>query len=75
MATDAAEPELVPLDCFACPNPQGESSNRFAAGNLSVGQWMGRFDCAQDEDKAIRRLYCSHCQRRFSERQRSRITI
>jgi transposase-like protein len=64
MATDAAETGEVPLDCFACPNPECDAFNRFAAGNLSVCERMGK-------DKAIRRLYCDHCQRRFSERQGS----
>jgi transposase-like protein len=38
--------------------------NRFGAGNLSVCERMGK-------DKSIRRLYCNHCQQRFSERQGS----
>jgi transposase-like protein len=49
------------LDGFACPNPDCDDFNRFAAGNLSVSDWIGR-------DRSIRRLYCSTCQRRFSER-------
>jgi transposase-like protein len=35
--------------------------NRFDAGNLSVVEWIGK-------RKEIRRLYCSYCQHRFSER-------
>jgi transposase-like protein len=50
-----------PLDRFACPNPDCDDFNRFAAGNLSVSDWIGK-------DRSIRRLYCSTCQHRFSER-------
>jgi transposase-like protein len=50
------------LDWFACPNGDCSLFNRFGAGNLSVVERM---------DKAIRRLYCNHCHRRFSERQGS----
>jgi len=56
-----------PGDClaaFACPNPSCRLFNRFNAGNLSVAERMGK-------DKAIRRLYCHACGRRFSERQGS----
>ncbi|MBX3440549.1 MAG: IS1 family transposase [Planctomycetaceae bacterium] len=49
------------LDGFACPNPDCDDFNQFAAGNLSVSDWIGK-------DRSIRRLYCSTCQRRFSER-------
>lgn len=49
------------LDRFACPNPDCDDFNRFAAGNLSVSDWIGK-------DRSIRRLYCSTCQKRFSER-------
>lgn len=49
------------LDRFACPHPDCDDFNRFAAGNLSVSDWIGK-------DRSIRRLYCSTCQRRFSER-------
>jgi transposase-like protein len=52
------------LAMFACPNPDCDRFNQFGAGNLSVVEHMGK-------DKAIRRLYCNHCQRRFSERQGS----
>jgi transposase-like protein len=52
------------LALFACPNPECDSFNRFGAGNLSVVERMGK-------NKAIRRLYCSHCGGRFSERQGS----
>ncbi len=61
MATDPADVEVVPLECFACPNRECDSFNRFGAGNLSVCERMGK-------GKSIRRLYCSHCQHRFSER-------
>jgi transposase-like protein len=47
---------------FACPNPDCCHFNRFDAGNLSVVEWTGKH-------KHIRRLYCSMCQRRFTERQ------
>jgi transposase-like protein len=50
------------LAAFACPNPDCSHFNRFAAGNLSVAEWTGR-------RKDIRRLYCSACKRRFTERQ------
>jgi transposase-like protein len=50
------------LAAFACPNPDCSHFNRFAAGNLSVVEWTGK-----RED--IRRLYCSACKRRFTERQ------
>jgi transposase-like protein len=49
---------------FACPNPDCVMFNRFGAGNLSVAERMGK-------GKAIRRLYCNHCQHRFSERRGS----
>ena len=50
------------LAAFACPNPDCALFNRFDAGNLSVVEWTGKH-------KDIRRLYCSACQRRFTERQ------
>ena len=50
------------LALFACPNPDCALFNRFGAGNLSVGERMGK-------SKAIRRLYGTHCGQRFSERQ------
>lgn len=50
------------LAAFACPNPDCSHFNRFASGNLSVVEWTGK-------DKDIRRLYCSACKRRFTERQ------
>ena len=59
-AKDGAES----LAMFACPNPECDRFNQFNAGNLSVVESMGK-------DKAIRRLYCNHCQKRFSERQGS----
>jgi transposase-like protein len=50
------------LTAFACPNEDCSDFNRFGAGNLSVCEWMGK-------DQRIRRLYCSTCGQRFSERQ------
>ena len=50
------------LAAFACPNPECSLFNRFGAGNLSVVERTGK-------DKRIRRLYCSMCKHRFSERQ------
>jgi transposase-like protein len=50
------------LAAFACPNPDCALFNRFAAGNLSVVEWTGK-------RKDIRRRYCNHCKRRFTERQ------
>jgi transposase-like protein len=50
------------LAAFACPNPDCSHFNRFAAGNLSVVEWIGK-------RRHIRRLYCSACRRRFTERQ------
>lgn len=60
------EPSLpeYPLSFFACPNPDCADFNRFAAGNLSVAERMGK-------NKAIRRLYCKTCGGRFSEREGS----
>src|SRR5437763_16441220 len=52
------------LAMFACPNPDCDRFNQFDAGNLSVAERMGK-------NKTIRRLYCNHCQHRFSERQGS----
>jgi transposase-like protein len=52
------------LAAFACPNPDCDRFNQFDAGNLSVVERMGK-------NRAIRRLYCNHCRRRFSERQGS----
>lgn len=46
---------------FACPNPDCPDFNRFDAGNLSVVERIGKH-------KHIRRLYCSTCKSRFSER-------
>jgi transposase-like protein len=53
------DPALAGL---ACPNPDCCDFNRFGAGNLSVVEWIGK-------SKHIRRLYCSTCGHRFSERQ------
>lgn len=50
------------LGGLACPNPECCDFNRFGAGNLSVSDRIGK-------GRAIRRLYCSSCGRRFSERQ------
>jgi transposase-like protein len=50
------------LAAFACPNPDCSHFNRFGAGNLSVVEWTGK-------RKDIRRLYCSACRHRFTERQ------
>jgi transposase-like protein len=64
MAMDTAGTEQMPLELFACPNPHCDSFNRFGVGNLSVTDRNGK-------GKAIRRLYCNHCQHRFSERRGS----
>jgi transposase-like protein len=61
MAKDLAIKDESTLQWFACPNPECALFNRFAAGNLSVVERMGKH-------KAIRRLYCNHCHHRFSER-------
>jgi transposase-like protein len=53
------DPALAGL---ACPNPDRGDFNRFGAGDLSVVEWIGK-------DRRIRRLYCSSCGHRFSERQ------
>ncbi len=52
------------LRLFACPNGDCDLFNQFGAGHLSVCERMGK-------DKAIRRLYCHCCGKRFSERQGS----
>ncbi len=52
------------LSGFACPNEDCDDFNRFAAGNLSVCERMGK-------NRRIRRLYCKSCGHRFSERQGS----
>ena len=52
------------LSGFACPNEDCCDFNRFAAGNLSVCERMGK-------GGHIRRLYCKTCGHRFSERQGS----
>jgi transposase-like protein len=64
MAKDSAVKDEGSLLEFACPNPDCDLFNVFAAGNLSIAERMGK-------KKAIRRLYCNHCQHRFSERQGS----
>jgi transposase-like protein len=61
-STTHAPKPVGSLAAFACPNPDRSHFNRFGAGNLSVVEWTGKH---QD----IRRLYCSHCKRRFTERQ------
>jgi len=48
------------LALLACPNPECDRFNRFDAGNLSVCEHVGK-------NKNIRRLYCNHCGRRFTE--------
>jgi transposase-like protein len=50
------------LAALACPNPDCSHFNRFDAGNLSAVEWTGK-------NKDIRRLYCTACKRRFTERQ------
>jgi transposase-like protein len=60
-ASGPAEP-ADSLAGFACPNSECALFNRFGAGNLSVVEWTGK-------RKDIRRLYCSACKHRFTERQ------
>jgi len=60
----AAAPPDDDLLGFACPNEDCTDFNRFAAGNLSVCERMGK-------GHHIRRLYCKSCGHRFSERQGS----
>jgi transposase-like protein len=62
--TAAAKDGTDDLAMFACPNPDCNRFNQFDAGNLCIVEWMGK-------NKSIRRLYCNHCQHRFSERQGS----
>src|SRR5262245_9366416 len=50
------------LAAFACPNPDCSHFNRSDAGTASVVEWTGKH-------KDIRRLYCSMCRHRFTERQ------
>ena len=50
------------LDRWACPNPECAWFNQFAAGNLRHVESIGR-------GRAIRRLHCTGCGHRFSERQ------
>jgi len=64
MSTPEASSPGESLAAFACPNPACRLFNRFGVGNLSVAERMGK-------GKAIRRLYCRACGRRFSERQGS----
>jgi transposase-like protein len=59
-----AKDDAHDLAMFACPNPDCDRFNQFDVGNLCVVERMGR-------NKSIRRLYCDHCQHRFSERQGS----
>jgi transposase-like protein len=56
-----ADSQPNPLAKLACPNEDCSLFNRFNAGNLSVVEWIGK-------RKDIRRLYCSYCGQRFSER-------
>src|SRR5260221_4509987 len=58
-ARSRSEPN--PLAHLACPNEDCSACNCFDAGNLSVVERIGK-------RKDIRRLYCSHCGQRFSER-------
>jgi transposase-like protein len=60
-STNGPKP-VDPLAGFDRPNSDCSHFNRFAAGNLSVVERAGR-------QKDIRRLYCSACKRRFTERQ------
>jgi transposase-like protein len=60
-ASEVANP-AASLAAFACPNSECALFNRFDAGNLSVVEWNGKH-------KHIRRLYCSACKHRFTERQ------
>ena len=62
--TAKAVPPDDDLTGFACPNEDCCDFNRFAAGNLSVCERMGK-------DHRIRRLYCKSCGHRFSEREGS----
>jgi transposase-like protein len=62
-APAASDPKPVDsLAGSACPNPDCSLFNHFGAGNLSVVEWTGK-------RKHIRRLYCSACKHRFTERQ------
>lgn len=61
MAKELAVTDELPLKLLACPNPDCAMFNVFAGDNLSVSERMGK-------NKAIRRIYCNHCQHRFSER-------
>jgi transposase-like protein len=62
--TSRVKDDAHDLAMFACPNSDCDRFNQFDAGNLCVVERMGK-------DKSIRRLYCNHCQHRFSERQGS----
>jgi transposase-like protein len=64
MAATHPAKEGESLAAFACPNPDCDHFNRFNAGNLIVVERMGK-------GRAIRRLLCTRCRRRFSERQGS----
>ena len=64
VVTEDVSGESPSLSFFACPNPDCADFNHFAAGNLSVAEYMGKA-------RAIRRLYCHTCGQRFSERQGS----
>lgn len=57
----ATDRQPNPLAKLACPNEDCSKFNSFDAGNLSVVEWTGK-------RKDIRRLYCSDCGLRFSER-------
>jgi transposase-like protein len=59
----ARDPEPVgSLAAFARPNPECSRFNRVGVGNRSAVESTGK-------RKDIRRLYCSMCKRRFTERQ------
>ena len=60
----APVPAEFPLSFFACQNPNCADFNKFNAGNLSIAERIGK-------NKALRRLYCETCGRRFSEREGS----
>ena len=61
---ETSPPASDDLTGFACPNEDCGDFNRFAVGNLSVCERMGK-------DHRIRRLYCKSCGHRFSEREGS----
>jgi transposase-like protein len=55
--------KAIPLwPAWPVPNPDCCDFNSFGAENLSMAEWIGKHE-------HIRRLYCSSCGYRFSERQ------